>query len=214
LYNDTILLAVYKINRSDVYVEFFKVINERRSIRKFKPEPINKEDILKILHAANWAPSALDLQPWEFLVVSGDKKNMMGSKYGKIVDDYTKDWDEAPDKAFMPRNEFIQFANVYGGAPVVIVVLTEAHHDPKYQKAFLESASAAMENMLLAAAALGLGSCWMTGPLDDEKYLRRLLSISDDREIVAVSPIGYPAVIPKPRLRLDPDLTRKVRWIE
>lgn len=195
-------------------MDFFEVINTRRSIRKFKQEPVNKEDILKILHAANWAPSALNLQPWEFLVVAGDKKNMLGRNYGKIVDSYTKDWDESPDKAFMPRREFIQFANVYGGAPVIIVVLVEAHSDPNYQKALLESASAAMENMLLAATALGLGGCWMTGPLEDEKYLRSKLAIPEDRDIVAVSPIGYPAVTPAPRPRLDPDLTRKVRWLE
>ncbi|BBB89895.1 MAG TPA: nitroreductase family protein [Methylomusa anaerophila] len=195
-------------------MEFFDVINKRRSIRKFKPDPIHKENILKILNAANWAPSALNLQPWEFLVVSGEKKNKLGSNYGKIVDNYTKDWAEAPDKAFMPRSEFIQFANIYGGAPVIIIVLAETHDDPNYQKAFLESASAAMENMLLAATALGLGGCWMTGPLADEKYLRKVLSIPDDREVVAISPIGYPAVIPEPRPRLDPDLTRKVKWLE
>lgn len=195
-------------------MEFFEVVNKRRSIRKFTHEPVNKEDILTILHAANWAPSALNLQPWEFLVVSGEKKNKLGSNYRQIVDNYTKNWDEVPDKAFMPRNEFIQFANIYGGAPVVIVVLTEAHNDPKYQKALLESASAAMENMLLAATALGLGGCWMTGPLEDEDYLRGELSIPVDREIVALSPIGYPGVTPGARPRLDPELTRKLRWLE
>ncbi len=195
-------------------MEFFEVIRKRRSVRRFKPDTIPREDILKILDAANWAPSALNLQPWEFLVVCGDKKNMLGNNYGKIVEHYTKDWDITPDKAFMPRQEFIQFANVYGGAPVIIIVLVEAHKDPKYQKAFIESASAAMENMLLAATALGLGGCWMTGPLDDEKYLREVLAIPGDREIVGISPLGYPMTIPNARPRLDPDLTRKVKWLE
>jgi nitroreductase len=195
-------------------MDFFEVINTRRSIRKFKPDPVQKEDILKILDAGNWAPSALDLQPWEFLVVSGDRKNQLGHNYGKIVDDYTKDWDAAPDKAFMPRNEFIQFANVYGGAPIVLVVLTEGSNDPNYQKGYLESASAAMENILLAATALGLGGCWMLGPLEDEKYLRRVLEIPDDKEVAAISPLGYPDVVPKPRPRKDPDLTQKVKWLE
>lgn len=196
-------------------MEFFEVIRNRRSIRRFKSDPVPREEILKILDAANWAPSALNLQPWEFLVVSGAKKNMLGSNYGKIAEDYTKDWDTAPDKkGFMPRREFIQFANVYGGAPVVVIVLIEAHKDPRYQKAFLESASAAMENMLLAATALGLGGCWMTGPLAGESYLREVLAIPDDREIVAISPVGYPLAVPKARPRLDPDLTRKVNWLE
>ncbi|WP_371380065.1 nitroreductase family protein [Sporomusa aerivorans] len=194
-------------------MDFFEVINKRRSIRKFKPTPVARENIIKILDAANWAPSALNLQPWEFLVVTGDKKNLLGNNYGKIVDNYTKDWDEAPDKAFMPRREFMQFAQIYGGAPVIIIVLVAAHADPVYQKALLESASAAMENMLLAATALGLGGCWMTGPLEGETYLRDVLEISSDREIVAITPIGYPEVIPNPRPRLDPALTQKVRWL-
>ncbi|HWR07297.1 nitroreductase family protein, partial [Sporomusa sp.] len=202
------------ITRSDIIMEFFEVIKKRRSIRKYMPDPVQKEDILKILEAANWAPSALDLQPWEFLVVSGDKKNKLGNNYGKIVDNYTKDWDEAPDKAFMPRTEFIQFANVYGGAPVIIVVLTEASNDPNYQKGYLESASAAMENILLAATALGLGGCWMLGPLEDENYLRQVLEIPDNKEIVAITPVGYPAIIPQPRPRRDPDLIQKVIWLE
>lgn len=54
----------------------------------------------------------------------------------------------------------------------------------------------------------------MTGPLDDEQYLREVLSVPDDREIVAISPLGYPMLIPDARPRLDPDLTRKVRWLE
>lgn len=195
-------------------MDFFEVISARRSIRKFKPDSIPREEILRILDAASWAPSALNLQPWEFLVVSGETKKMLGSSYGKIVDDYTKDWDETPNKAFMPRQEFVQFANGYGGAPVVIVVLTEAHSDPKYRKAFLESTSAAMENMLLAATATGLGGCWMTGPLEDEKYLHKALAIPDDREIVAITPLGYPAVIPHPRPRFDPNWECKVRWLE
>lgn len=195
-------------------MDFFEVVKRRRSIRRYKPEPVPREDILKILDAANWAPSAINLQPWEFLVVSADKKRELGKSYGKVADEYTKHWDAEPDKAFMPRQYFMEFANAYGDAPVVIVVLSEAHSDPRYQKALLESASAAMENMLLAATALGLGSCWMTGPLEDEKYLRKALSIPDDREIVAISPIGYPAETPAPRPRRDPDLTHKVRWLE
>jgi nitroreductase len=202
------------MNRSEIIMEFFEVIHKRRSIRKYKTDPVKKEDILKILDAANWAPSALNLQPWEFLVVSGDTKTKMGENYGKIVDEYTKGWDAAPDKAFMPRNEFIKFANVYGDAPIVIVVLTEASSDPAYRKAYLESTSAAIENMLLAAVAVGLGGCWMTGPLDEEKHLRDLLEIPATREIVAITPLGYPAVTPQPRPRQDPDLTKKVKWLD
>jgi nitroreductase len=70
-----------------------------------------------------------------------------------------------------------------------------------------------MENLLLAATALGLGTCWMTGPLRDEKTLHRILAIPDDKEIVAVTPLGYPEKFPQAPPRLDPALTQKVRWV-
>jgi Nitroreductase len=52
-------------------MEFFDLVKNRRSIRKYKTQSVDKDDILKILDAANWAPSAMNWQPWEFIVVSG-----------------------------------------------------------------------------------------------------------------------------------------------
>jgi nitroreductase len=96
---------------------------------------------------------------------------------------------------------------------VVIVVLTNAADTDDFRRANLESASAAMENLMLAATALGLGTCWMTGPLRDEKALRRILAIPEDRELVAVTPLGYPEVVPAGQPRHDPELVQKVRWV-
>lgn len=195
-------------------MDFFEVIKNRRSIRKYKPDSVSRTDIAKILDAANWAPSALNLQQWDFIIVAKDKISKLGNNFKVIVDNFTKDWENKPAANILSRDEFLGFAANYGGAPHVIVVLTDKSNDPTYQKANLESASAAMENMLLAATALGLGTCWMTGPLHDEKALRQLLEIPDSKEIVAVTPLGYPAVTPKSLPRLDPDLTKKVRWLE
>ena len=93
------------------------------------------------------------------------------------------------------------------------MVLARKSSDPNEQKATLEGACAAMENLVLAAADLGLGTCWMTGPLRDEASLRNILSIPVDREIVAVTPLGYPAVTPKQMPRIDPELKEKIRWV-
>lgn len=59
-------------------MEFFDLIKNRRSIRKYKTQPVHKEDVLKILDAANWAPSAMNRQPWEFLVISGELLKPLG----------------------------------------------------------------------------------------------------------------------------------------
>ena len=189
-------------------MDFFEVIYGRRSVRRYKPDPVSREDILKILDAANYAPSGMNHQQWDFVVVQGEKKNLLGESYGSVAETYTADWD---DKA---KAAFINYACSYGGAPVVIVVLTEASPDKGIRKMNLESASAAMQNLLLAARALNLGTCWMTGPLNDEASIREILDIPDSQEIVALTPLGYTDNFPQPLPRIDPELSTKVRWFE
>jgi nitroreductase len=195
-------------------MDVFEAIHKRRAVRQYLPDPVSREDILTVLDAANQAPSGLNRQPWEFLVVTGKKVLEMGGSYRSTLDEYLSHYDRSPMRDFITRDEFIRFAGTYGGAPVVIVVLIRADDNPNFRKADLESASAALENLLLAATALGLGTCWMTGPLRDEKALRRILTIPEDREIVAVTPVGYPAKIPVSPPRLDPVLEQKARWVE
>jgi len=190
-------------------MEFFEVIKKRRSVRAFKPDPVCREDILKILEAGHSAPSGRNLQSWEFIVVSGDKKNAMGDSYAKIADGYTRDWE---DRA--AREAFVNYARTYGGAPVVIVVLAAADKVSGVNKMHLETGCAAMENIILSATALGLGTCWMTGPLQDEKTLRDLLKIPDDLQLVAVTPLGHPAAWPDPPEFPFPDFKQKIRWVE
>ena len=189
-------------------MEFFEVIKNRRAVRKFKPDVVSKEDIIKILDAGNWAPSGRNMQQWEFIVVSGEKKSEIGESYAAIAAGYTADWEASA------RESFIRYAKTYGGAPYIIVVLTDTSEVPGIRKMHLESGSAAMENIVLAARALGLGTCWMTGPLQDEKSLRRILDIPEDKEIVAVTPLGYPVEFPPAPDRIDPELSQKVRWVE
>lgn len=194
-------------------MEFFDLVKNRRSIRKYKPQPVDKETILKILDAANWAPSAMNWQPWEFVVVSGEWLKQLGDSYKGVVEEFTHSLYAKDDSKIISNEEFIKFAAVYGGAPIVIVVLARKNDDPDEQKATLEGACAAMENLILAATDLGLGTCWMTGSLRDEGSLRGILSIPDDREIVAVTPLGYPDAAPKPLPRIDQELKQKIKWL-
>jgi len=195
-------------------MELFRAIKTRRAVRRYRPTPVKKEDIAKVLSAANWAPSAMNRQQWEFIVVTGKKILEMGESYRAIIEEFTRNWDPSPLRGSLSREEFLRFAATYGDAPVVIVVLTDAAESDDFRKANLESASAAMENLLLAATALGLGTCWMTGPLRDEAALRRVLGIPATKEIVAVTPLGYPLGSRGFQPRLDPDLKTKVRWVE
>lgn len=194
-------------------MEFFDLVKNRRSVRKYKSDLVRKEDILKILDAANWAPSAMNWQPWEFIVVSGNRLKEMGVSYENVARNFSQSLYEKDDSQIISSKEFIKFAAVYGGAPFVIVVLVKLSKERGEQKSNLESAAAAMQNLVLAAADLGLGTCWMTGPINDEIYLRRILDIPNDREIVAVTPLGYPDVTPPKIPRKDPELKDKTKWL-
>ncbi|MGI6487489.1 MAG: nitroreductase family protein [Syntrophothermaceae bacterium] len=190
-------------------MDFYQVIHSRRAIRQYRPDPVPEEILQRILDAANWAPSGMNRQQWYFIVASGETKRQLGESYAKVAETLTARWDD-PER----RKQFVEFARNYGGAPVVIVALTDASDKPGIRKMNLESVSASFQNLLLAACAEGLGSCWMTGPLEDEASIRRILDISPDKELVAVTPIGYPAESPQPPPRLDSDLKNKVIWLE
>ncbi len=196
-------------------MDLFEVIRRRRSVRRYLPDPVRREDILSILDAANQAPSAMNRRQWEFIIVTGKKIGEMGESFRRIIEEYTKNWETSRMKGSpFSREDFIRFAATYGGAPVVIVVLTDTAQTEDFRRANLESASAAMENLLLAATSLGLGTCWMTGPLQDELSLRRILEIPEGKEIVAVTPFGYPAEMSDAPPRNDQGLEKKVRWVE
>ena len=190
-------------------MDFFDVVYKRRAVRQFKPDQVSKATIVKIIEAACYAPSGQNLQQYEFIVVSGEKKKLLGDSYGVIGVAYSKDWEDEAS-----RRDFIEYARTYGGAPVIIVVLTNASKYDGIRKMNLESASAAMENLVLAARALDLGTCWMTGPLQDEAMIRQLLNIPADKEIVCITPLGYPVAFPEAPPRIDPELKQKLRWVE
>ncbi|NPV89457.1 MAG: nitroreductase family protein [Firmicutes bacterium] len=190
-------------------MEFYDVVHRRRAVRRYRSDPVPKEALARIFDAANWAPSGMNKQQWEFLVVSGGKLAQMGDSYGKIAEGYTASWDD--DKE---RQRFINFAKSFGGAPMLVVALAPASSNPAMRKMHLESVSAALENLLLAACAEGLGTCWMTGPLNDEPALRRILEVPEEKEFVAVTPLGYPAQEAPPPPRVDPDMSVKVRYLD
>lgn len=142
-------------------------------------------------------------------MVTGEKRARLSESYGKIGKNYTADWEDRN-----AAEAFMQYARTYGGAPVIIVVTAATDPLQGVNKMHLETGCAAMENIMLAATALGLGTCWMTGPLQDEPALREVLEIPADRQIVAVTPLGYPLVWPEPPAFPEPDFTRKIRWAD
>ena len=146
-------------------MEFLEIIKGRRSIRKYLPREIEKEKITTILEAAQWAPSASNKQPWHFIVVQ-DPSNR--ARLGQLHS----------HGRFMKES------------PVVIVVLGIPDAHPKY---YLCDPHQAVQNILLAAYSLGLGSCWMgVRGASFEDDIKKLLNVPESYTIICTISIGYP----------------------
>jgi nitroreductase len=141
----------------------------RRSIRKYTQEPVSEEQVMQILEAGRWAPSRGNSQAWKFIVL----KNAQG----------LKDLAEA-----IPTGKFL------AEAPLGIAVVI----DPRASKHPEQEGAAAIQNMLLAAHALGLGACWTSvyGTYSEEKA-RQLLQIPDEEWLLSVVSVGHPAETPE-----------------
>ncbi|SDF83497.1 nitroreductase family protein [Sporolituus thermophilus] len=190
-------------------MDIYDVIKQRRSIRKYKADMVPRELVLKVLAAANWAPSGMNEQSWEFLVVGGSKLDELRDVCREVINLRLPPEAERTEQ----QKAFAHWYSTLGGAPLAVVQCCPRESDPARRKMVLESMAAAFQNLLLAATAEGLGTCWMTGPLAKQDKLHAILDIPESKEIVAVTPLGYPAETPAPVPRKDPELKEKVRFI-
>lgn len=161
-------------------MDLFEAIRLRRSMRGFTREEVSEQEVEKLLEAARLAPSAGNIQPWEFVVVR--------KAYAK-----RRLAEAALDQYFIAE------------APVVIVVCADegrsgAGYGSRGVNLYcLQDTAAAIENILLAACALGLGACWVGAFRELE--VRRILSVPRGVRPVAIVPVGRPAETPRARYK-------------
>ncbi len=185
-------------------METFEAIEQRRSIRKFKPNPIPRPILEKVLEAAALAPSGKNKQPWMFYVVQGEKR-------GEMVAEMQKGMDQL-EKMGMGTGSAKYTIRVMAQAPVTVFVFNPFGKHPADDREVAEkfgdvvdiqSVGAAIQNMLLAAQDLGLGSLWICDVFFGYEALCDWLG-ADGQMIAAVS-LGYPDQSPhaRPRKPLD-----------
>lgn len=143
-------------------MDILEAIAQRRSVRKYADRPISEADLDTILRSALAAPSGLNLQPWYFVAVKSPEKRrellqVMDEVSTKIAGELEQRFAKHPEVAAETR----QFIRTLGNAPVILLafMLKDDYQD---KKTVLQSVSAAVENALLAARSLGIGSCWLT----------------------------------------------------
>ena len=129
-----------------------ETIQSRRSIRSYLPEQISGDELNAVLEAALWAPSGHNTQPWHFLVIQDKKKiDDMSSKSINLMKKSPVDWIQK----LASREGYHLFHN----APTVIVVSGRKSSDPLLFP--LADCAAAIQNLLLAAESLNIGTCWI-----------------------------------------------------
>ncbi len=190
-------------------MDFFQVIHNRRSIRRYRHSPVSEADLQAILDAARLAPSAENAQPWRFLVVrSPERLRDIAGMVNAMMDQRLSEARDDPTRQRHIRR-LRPYSVCFARAPVTVFILlrrsiaspTEAHlshFDPD-----LQSVSAATCHLVLAASALGYGSCWATAPVHFAgEELEAMLGVADPWRLVALVSIGVPAQTPTPhRLR-------------
>jgi len=149
-------------------MEFQELVRRRRSIRAYRPDPVEEEKLRRVLEAGRLAPSAANRQPWHFIVVRDPEKR------GMLRRAYNREW--------------------FVSAPVIIVACadpTRAWRRGDGEEYWKVDVAIAMEHIVLAAANEGLGTCWIGA--FDERAVKEALGIPDHIRVVAMTPLGYPA---------------------
>jgi nitroreductase len=164
-------------------MDTYDVVNERRSIRSYKKDPVSRETLLKIIDAALAAPSWSNKQCWRFVVVDAQvEKKLIGEASGQE-----------------------NIIKACGEAPCVVVLCANPRESGSKNglEYYMFDCGLAMENLALAAREEGLGTCivgWF-----DERTVKGILNIPDDFRVVSYTPLGYPneAVPKRPRKKRE-----------
>ena len=153
------------------------LLKARRSIRRYRPDPVPDEMVEQLLEAGRWAPSASNRQPWAFIVVRDEAIRREVAKHAAYY--------------------FIRWAQVEE-APLLIVLCGDARNRI-YRQFLHEDVGLAGSQIMLQAKALGLGTCWIGGL--DRKAVAGILRVPDTMDIVGLLTVGFPAEDPEPRDR-------------
>jgi nitroreductase len=160
-------------------MDFYETLHTRRSVRAYTDDRVPEDVLHRVLDAARIAPSACNLQPWRFLVLTSPEKRALAC-------------------SCYPRAPWL------AQAPVIVVALGSREKAWKRlngQSAHTIDVSIALEHLVLAAAAEGLGTCWICA--FDQDRLAQAFALEPEWEAVAMTPLGYPAAGPNPFARKE-----------
>lgn len=197
---------IMKVLDVEKVVNLFDVIKNRRSVRRMAAVQPTREQVECLLEAASYAPNHYMVEPWKFFVLTGQAREELGRVMAEALaarlEETTSDKAQAMLKK--EREKPLQ-------APVIIVVAVERPRlSWEREIENVEAVSAAVQNMLLAAQAMGLASLWRTGDAAYDPHVKAWFGLSPDDHLVAFVYLGFAAV---PNLERTPThFASKTQW--
>lgn len=185
-----------------------QIIKSRRTI---KPEKMNgrvipEDVVVDMLSMADWAPTHARTEPWRFIVISPEKVKEFGARHANLYKENT-------DPTKFTQEKFNKIlANSENISHIIIAWMKRApsHKVPEIEE--IAAASAAIQNLLLAATAHGIGTFWSTGGLTHHKAMKDEFKLGDEDLILGMIFLGYSDEPLKEGLRMIP-LSEKIEWL-
>ena len=195
-----------------------EIIAGRRSIRRYQDKPVARETLVELLTAAAWAPSAHNRQPWRFALIDKQRvKERLAKAMGKKLRvDLTAD---GRPREIIDKDVARSFSRISSAPAIILVALTvedmDIYPDQRRQQnewlMAVQSTAMAGQNLMIAAHALGLGTCWLCGPLFSPEVVRKTLRLPAEWQPQGLITVGYPDVKPVKNRR---PLIELVRFVE
>ncbi|WP_139991591.1 MULTISPECIES: nitroreductase family protein [Paenibacillus] len=184
-----------------------EAIRTRRTIGRVKQDPVDRALIERLLDAAVWAPSHFNTQPWSFIVMSGEGRARLGEGYARVAASLVPELSgqELEDRLAKERTKAYR-------SPVVIAAVCSPSDDPRaVLSEELAAAQAAVQNLLLAAHANGLGAIWRSGDPMYNPIMNETFGLAPQDQIVGLIYLGYPDMTPPEPKRIP--ATAKTVWL-
>ena len=185
-------------------MDLLETIFTRQSVSKVKPDPVPRALIEQLLAAAVQAPNHHRVRPWRFVVLEGEAR----SRLGEVMAAAKRESEPGTPEAVLGVERLKPLR-----APLLIAVGVDRPAEPKVVE--IENvcaAAAAVENMLLAAHALGLGAMWRTGPAASDPQVKAFLGFAPDQYLIGFIYIGFPEFELPPKER--PSYADRTTWLE
>jgi nitroreductase len=199
------------------YEQLMELIQRRRSIRRFSARAVGREDIVRLIDAARWAPSNHNRQPWRFIIL--EEKREIAQLAERVGGKLAEKLKSLPRTVSEYAGDYAHYATFFSQAPVLLVVLHKRPisladsvlkdlSQPELVSGEPLSVAMAVQNLLLAAHALGLGGCVLTAPLIAREAVLGVLDLPAGYDMTCFVALGYPdEEPPQPRRKSIEQIT-------